>query len=112
MSNAVVAAQTPSKSKVFLRRLITSVVLWTVIIAALFSASPLISNGVFILIMVFLGMTGLAEFYGLAEKRSLVCFKWCGLFGGLLFMLGTFLQPGKSRPSPRHVGFPGARERF
>ncbi|MGD0251456.1 MAG: phosphatidate cytidylyltransferase [Verrucomicrobiota bacterium] len=92
MSNAVVAAQTPSKSKVFLRRLITSVVIWTVIIAALFSNSTLISNGVFILIMVFLGLTGLAEFYGLAEKRGLICFKWCGLFGGLLLMLGTFLN--------------------
>jgi len=76
----------------FLRRLITSAVLWTVIIAALFSTSTLVSNGVFIFIMVFLGLTGLAEFYGLAEKRGLVCFKWCGLFGGLLLMLGTFLN--------------------
>ncbi len=76
----------------FLRRLITSAVLWTVIIAALFSTSTLVSDGVFILIMVFLGLTGLAEFYGLAEKRGLVCFKWCGLFGGLLLMLGTFLN--------------------
>jgi phosphatidate cytidylyltransferase len=92
MSDAVVAAQTPSKSKVFLRRLITSVVLWTVIIAALFSPSALISNGVFILVMVLLATTGLAEFYGLAEKRGLVCFKWCGLFGGALLMLGTFLN--------------------
>jgi phosphatidate cytidylyltransferase len=76
----------------FLRRLITSAVLWTVIIAALFSTSTLVSDGVFILIMVFLGLTGLAEFYGLAEKRGLACFKWCGLFGGLLLMLGTFLN--------------------
>jgi hypothetical protein len=87
MSNAVVAAPTPSKSKVFLRRLITSVVLWTVIIAALFSTSTLISNGVFIGILVLLGLTGLAEFYGMAEMRGLVCFKWCGLIGGLLLML-------------------------
>src|SRR5208282_4174474 len=92
MSDVVVAAQTPSKSKVFLRRLVTSVVLWTAIIAALFSTSPLISNGVFILIMILLGLTGLSEFYGLSAKRGLVCFKWCGLFGGLLLMLGTFLN--------------------
>ena len=70
----------------------TSVVLWTVIIAALFSTSTLISNGVFILIMVFLAMTGLGEFYELAEKRGLAGFKWCGLSGGLLLMLGTFLN--------------------
>ncbi|MFZ1072154.1 MAG: CDP-archaeol synthase [Verrucomicrobiia bacterium] len=92
MSAVVVATQTPSKPMMFLRRLITSAVLWTVIIAALFSTSTLVSDGVFILIMVFLGLTGLAEFYGLAEKRGLVCFKWCGLFGGLLLMLGTFLN--------------------
>ncbi|MGD0744038.1 MAG: phosphatidate cytidylyltransferase [Verrucomicrobiota bacterium] len=92
MSDTVAMAQTPSTPKVFLRRLITSVVLWTVIIAALFSSNTLFSNGVFILIMVFLGLTGLAEFYGLAGRRGLVCFKWCGLFGGLLLMLGTFLN--------------------
>jgi phosphatidate cytidylyltransferase len=92
MSNAVVAAQAPSKPKVFLRRLITSVVLWTVIITAMFSPSTLVSNGVFIFIMVFLAMAGLAEFYGLAEKRGLACFKWCGVFGGALLMLGTFLN--------------------
>ena len=42
--------------------------------------------------MVFLATAGLAEFYGLAEKRNLVCFKWCGLLGGVLLMVGTFLQ--------------------
>ncbi len=92
MSDTAVAAQTPSKAQVFLRRLITTVILWTVILAALFSSSRLISNGVFILIMVFLATAGLAEFYGMAEKRNLACFKWCGLIGGILLMTGTFLQ--------------------
>ena len=54
MSDTAVAAQTPSKAQVFLRRLITTVILWTVIIAALFSESRLVSNGVFVLIMIFL----------------------------------------------------------
>jgi phosphatidate cytidylyltransferase len=92
MSDTAVAAQTPSKAQVFLRRLITTVILWTVILAALFSSSRLISNGVFILIMVFLATAGLAEFYGMVEKRNLACFKWCGLIGGVLLMTGTFLQ--------------------
>ena len=38
---------TPSKAQVFLRRLITTVILWTVILAALFSENRLISNSVF-----------------------------------------------------------------
>ncbi len=67
-------------------------ILWTVILAALFSGNALISDGVFILLMIFLAVAGLAEFYGLAEKRGLACFKWCGLVGGVLLMVGTFLH--------------------
>ena len=92
MSDAAAATQTPSKAQVFFHRLITSVILWTVIIAALFFGNALISTGVFILIVLFLALAGLAEFYGLAEKRGLVCFKWCGLLGGTLLMVGTFLN--------------------
>jgi phosphatidate cytidylyltransferase len=92
MSDSAGAVPAPSKAKVFLRRLITTVILWTVIIVALFSSHPLISGGVFFLIIVFLALAGLAEFYGLVEKRGLACFKWCGLLGGLLLMVGTFLH--------------------
>jgi len=92
MSDAPTAAPVPSKAQVFLRRLITTVILWTVILAALFSAHPLVSDGVCILILIFLAVTGLAEFYGLAEKRGLACFKWCGIIGGVLLLAGTFLH--------------------
>ena len=85
-------AAPPSKLKIFLRRLLSFVVLWTIVLAALFSGNALVSNYVFLVIMVFLAVTGLAEFYGLAEKRELVCFKWWGLLGGLLLMIGTFLN--------------------
>jgi phosphatidate cytidylyltransferase len=92
MSDTVSAPQAPSKPEVFLRRLITSVILWTVVITALFSHHRLISDGVFLLIMVFLATAGLTEFYGMVEKRGLACFKYCGLFGGGLLMAGTFLN--------------------
>jgi phosphatidate cytidylyltransferase len=92
MSDAVADAPTPSKAKIFLRRLITTVILWTVIIVALFSRYHWVSDGVCILLLIFLAATGLAEFYGLAEKRGLACFKWCGLIGGVLMMGGTFLH--------------------
>src|SRR5207244_5898955 len=32
------------------------------------------------------------EFYGLVEKRDLVCFKGWGIFGGLLLTIATFLH--------------------
>jgi phosphatidate cytidylyltransferase len=84
--------QPPSKAKVFLRRLISTVMLWSVILAALFSGNKLVADYVFLFIMVVLAAAGLVEFYGLVEKRSLVCFRWCGLFGGVLLMVGTFLH--------------------
>src|SRR5438445_1425866 len=82
----------PSKAKVFLRRLISSVVLWTIVIMGLFSSNRLLSNYLFLLIIAVLAVTGLAEFYGLAQKRDLVCFKGWGIVGGLLLMVGTFLN--------------------
>jgi phosphatidate cytidylyltransferase len=82
----------PSKLRVFLRRLLSFVVLWAIVLAGLFSSSRLVSDYIFLLLIVFLAVTGLAEFYGLVEKRDLVCFKWWGLLGGLLLMIGTFLN--------------------
>ena len=84
--------EAPARSRVFLRRLISSVVLWTIVLAALFSGNRLVSDYVFLVVMIALAATGLAEFYGLAEKRGLVCFKGWGIFGGVLLMVGTFLQ--------------------
>jgi len=42
--------------------------------------------------MVFLATAGLYEFYGMAARRDLVCFRNWGLFGGILLMIGTFLN--------------------
>jgi phosphatidate cytidylyltransferase len=86
------AAASPSKAKVFLRRLFSFVVLWTIVLTALFSSNPLVSDYVFLLIMVFLAATGLAEFYGLVEGSGFACYKWWGLLGGLLLIIGTFLN--------------------
>lgn len=79
-----------SKRQVFVRRLFSFVVLWTIILSALFSHNELISDYVFLTIMVLLAGAGLAEFYGIVDKRGLVSFKYCGIFGGVLLMVGTF----------------------
>jgi phosphatidate cytidylyltransferase len=76
----------------FLRRLASTVVLWTLILAALFSGHRLASEGVFLLVVALLALSGLVEFYGIAEKRGMVSFKVCGVIGGLLLMVGTFLN--------------------
>src|SRR6266581_4627740 len=85
-------AAPPSKAKVFLRRLISSVILWTIVLIGLFSSNPMLSNYLFLMTIVVLAVTGLAAFYGLAQKRDLVCFNGWGIVGGLLLMIGTFLN--------------------
>src|SRR5206468_9525325 len=86
------AAPPPSKAKVFLRRLISAVVLWTIVLTALFSSNRLVSNYVFLVIIMVLAASGLIEFYGLVETCGLACFKCWGILGGLLLIIGTFLN--------------------
>jgi phosphatidate cytidylyltransferase len=81
-----------SKGRVFARRLFSFVVLWSIILGAMFSGNDLLSNGVFLVIIILLAATGIMEFYGMAEKRGISCFKYCGLIGGILLMVGTFLN--------------------
>jgi len=91
MPNDRTPAPTPlSKRQVFLRRLLSTIVLWSVILAGLFFGNKLISDYVFLSLIVLLAASGLMEFYGIAAKRNLVCFKYCGLIGGVLLMVGTF----------------------
>src|SRR5579885_1912496 len=85
-------APAPSKLKIFLRRLASTVVLWAIILAGLFCGNQTVSDLVMLVIMVFLAVTGLIEFYGLVEKRDLVCFKGWGIFGGALLVIVTFLH--------------------
>src|SRR5256886_13076914 len=94
------AAKPPSKAKVFLRRLLTSIVLWTVVIGSLFSGNKLVSDGVFLVIMMALAGFGLVEFYGLSGKRGLICFKEWGVFCGVLLIASAFfyLSPGIGIP--------------
>src|SRR5437867_1087485 len=90
MSDQINPAPTSSKGKIFFRRLLSSIVLWTVVIGSLLSGNKPVSDSVFLVIMMALAAFGLVEFYGLVEKRGLVCFKGWGVFGGLLLVASTF----------------------
>jgi phosphatidate cytidylyltransferase len=81
-----------SKGRTFLRRLLSTAVLWTGVLTAMFSGHEWLSNYVFLAIMMLLATLGLLEFYDLVEKRGLVCFRWMGMLGGLVLMGGTFLH--------------------
>ena len=105
MSAPANTTTSPSKRRVFLHRSVSTVMLWTVILAAMFSGNRFISDGVFLLLIAFLALAGLVEFYGLAEKRGLACFKISGVIGGVLLMVGTFLNV------TGHLGTPTVRRR-
>jgi phosphatidate cytidylyltransferase len=93
MSNQPAAAAQPlSKGKIFLRRLLSTTVLWTVVISALFSSNKILSDYFFIAIMTLLAWLGLREFYTMAQKTKLICFPAWGLVCGTLLMVGTFLH--------------------
>src|SRR5258707_14896822 len=91
MPESAPVSPTPmSKAKVFARRLSSTVALWTVVLAAMFSGNQMLSDYVFVSIMALLAGVGLLEFYGLVEKEGMVCFKGWGILGGVLLMVGTF----------------------
>jgi phosphatidate cytidylyltransferase len=92
MSEPVAATQPVSKAKVFARRLSSTLILWGVVLGAMFSGQKVISDYVFAAFMVVLACVGLIEFYGLVEKREMFCFKKWGIAAGVLLMLGTFLH--------------------
>jgi phosphatidate cytidylyltransferase len=85
------AATPATKGAVFLRRLVSFVILWSVVLGALFSGSRLVSDGLFLVIILLLAGLGLMEFYDMVAKRGLVCFRGWGVFGGLLLMGSTFV---------------------
>ncbi len=89
-SPAAPVAASPSKGLVFLRRLLSFVVLWSIVLGAEFSGNRLISDYVFLVILVVLTGLGLREFYSLVSRRGLACFPAMGLCGGLLLVVSTF----------------------
>src|SRR3954466_1611579 len=62
-ATAAEAKPAPSKKVIFLRRLVSSVILWTIVIASLFSGNKILSDYVFLAIMMTLAGFGLIEFY-------------------------------------------------
>lgn len=80
-----------SKSQIFFRRLSSFIVLWSVVLGALFSGNKAISDYVFMAIMLLLTWAGLSEFYGMVARLGLQCYPKWGIFGGLLLLAATFV---------------------
>jgi phosphatidate cytidylyltransferase len=101
-----------SKGQIFVRRLLSTVILWTVVLTAIFSGNTFVREYVFLGMMLVLAYTGLSEFYGLVEKRGLVCFKVWGILNGLLLMGATFYYITVYQPTQAHRGLPARANDF
>ncbi len=94
-----------SKPAILLRRAFSSAILWVVVVVAIFSKSKLVSDYLFLLLVLGLAGAGLAEFYDLVSRRGLVCFKGWGIFGGLLLMVSTFVYLSRGVPPAKANDF-------
>src|SRR5688500_13790789 len=80
----------PSKGKIFLRRLGSSIALWSFVLLALFLGNTLLSDILFLMVMLAIAALGLEEFYELVAKAGYDSFRKWGLVGGLILMTSTF----------------------
>jgi phosphatidate cytidylyltransferase len=82
----------PTKAAIFFRRPGSFAVLWTIVLAALFSPYKMVSDYFFLVIMMFLAGAGLTEFYGMVDRMGHQCYAGWGVFGGLLLLAATFVD--------------------
>jgi phosphatidate cytidylyltransferase len=80
----------PSKGAVFLRRLLSTTVLWGIVLGSLFSGNKHVSDYVFLVILMFLVVAGLREFYGMVTRLGYACYAREGIFGAVLLVVATF----------------------
>jgi phosphatidate cytidylyltransferase len=94
-----------SKPAILLRRTGSSLLLWAIVIVVIFSGNKLVSDYVFLFLMLVLAGAGLTEFYNLVRQRGLVCFRGWGTFGGLLLMISTFVYLSEDVPAAKANDF-------
>lgn len=94
-----------SKGAIFVRRLLSFTVLWGIVLGALFSGNKAVSDYVFLIILVFLAVAGLQEFYNMVAKLGYACYAKAGICGGCLLLIATFCyisgQFGRAAPPSR-----------
>ena len=83
---AAAAPAVRSKGAVFARRLVSAVLLWSLLLGVLFAGSPV---GYFLLTGV-MGLLGLWEFYRMLDHKGLPNFKMFGMGCAGIFFAGSF----------------------
>ena len=84
------AAAKPSKGKVFLYRTVSTLLLWAVVLSPALLYGKRLGDYFFVIILMLLSVLGLLEFYKLASSKGHLCFRWMGVFYGLVLLGSTF----------------------
>lgn len=86
-SETEVGAKAPTKLQTFFKRLLSTVVLWAVLLGALFSGNKSIADLVLMIVLCVISVFGLMEFCDMSEKRGVMCFRRYAVVSGCVFVI-------------------------
>jgi phosphatidate cytidylyltransferase len=85
------SAAPASKSRTFFKRLVSTVVLWTVVLGALFSGILLVADLAVLVVVNVISVFALLEFSDLLRQRGFHCFRGYAGAAGAVFLTGVWL---------------------
>ena len=90
-SETAAAAKAPTKLQTFFKRLLSTVLLWAVLLGALFSGNKSIADLVLLIVLIVISVFGLMEFCDMTGKRGIASFRRYAIFAGCLFIVVNWL---------------------
>lgn len=84
------APAAPTKMQVFARRLVSTLILWGVVLGALFSGHDMVADFALLGIMLLIACFGLLEYFGMLRRKGARCFPHFGVVAGTVFTLASF----------------------
>ena len=84
------SSATPSKGKVFLNRLLSTIILWGIVLSPGFFHGDIVGDYLFLFLLMVISFLGLSEFHLFSQARGIFCFRRLGQAGGLILLGSTF----------------------
>ncbi len=89
--DTAVARPAPTRLQTFGKRLFSTVLLWTVVLGALFSGNQIIADLAVLIVLNVISVFGLMEFCDMLEKRGQPCFRAYAIITGSVFITASWL---------------------
>lgn len=90
-SENAVADKRSTKLQTFLKRLLSTILLWAVVLGALFSGNQTIADFAVLIVINGICFFGLMEFCDMVEKRGGKCFRRFALTSGAIYITSIWL---------------------